>query len=324
MSDAGNPVGIAPGAQSNALGVHALVWVAGWSDRECRHAVASTARAGFDLLEVPLLDPSEVDAAMTARALAERGVTPTCSLGLTFDTDISSEDVDTVQRGVDLLVDAVTAAAAMGSRYVGGPIYSAMDKYRRPPTAAGRANAVAALRTVAAAARERGVTLGLEPVNRYESNLVNTAEQALDLIAEIDAADVAAPGSTDDAARRPGIVVHLDSYHMHIEQADMAGPVRRCAAAGRLGYVHVGESHRGYLGTGSLDLPGLFRALTDVGYTGPVVFESFSSAVVSPAFASALGLWRDLWSDSDDLAASAHRYLTTHLHAAHTVRRDLS
>jgi D-psicose/D-tagatose/L-ribulose 3-epimerase len=302
-----NPAGITSGTAGNALGVHALVWVAGWDRRQCRHAVAATARSGFDLLEVPLLDPAQVDADMTAGVLAEHGVTPTCSLGLTFDTDISSEDGDTVTRGVDLLLDAVQVAGDIGSRYVGGPIYSAMDKYRRPATAAGRANAVAALRTVAAAAHERDVTLGLEPVNRYESNLVNTAEQALDLIADVGADNV---------------VVHLDSYHMHIEQADMAGPVRRCAAEGRLGYVHVGESHRGHLGTGSLDLPGLFRALAEVGYAGPIVFESFSSAVVSPAFASALAVWRDLWTDSDDLVRAAHAYMTAHLDAARTVRRD--
>jgi D-psicose/D-tagatose/L-ribulose 3-epimerase len=233
-----NPTGITSGTAGNALGVHALVWVSGWDRRQCRHAVAATARSGFDLLEVPLLDPAQVDADMTA---------------------------------------------------------------------GGRANAVAALRTVAAAAHERDVTLGLEPVNRYESNLVNTAEQALDLIADIGADNV---------------VVHLDSYHMHIEQADMAGPVRRCAAEGRLGYVHVGESHRGYLGTGSLDLPGLFRALADVGYAGPIVVESFSSAVVSPAFASALAVWRDLWTDGDDLVRAAHAYMTAHLDAARTVRRD--
>lgn len=302
-----NPVGITSGTATNALGVHALVWVPGWSEHQCRQAVAATARSGFDLLEVPLLDPGEVDVAMTADVLAEHGVTPSCSLGLAFDTDISSEDADTVTRGVDLLLDAVTVAGGISSRYVGGPIYSAMDKYRRPATARGRANAVAALRTVAAAAREHDVTLGLEPVNRYESNLVNTAEQALDLIAEIGAENV---------------VVHLDSYHMHIEQADMAGPVRRCAAAERLGYVHVGESHRGYLGTGSLDLPGLFRALADVGYTGPIVFESFSSAVVSPAFASALAVWRDLWTDGHDLVRAAHAYLTAQPDAARTVQRD--
>jgi D-psicose/D-tagatose/L-ribulose 3-epimerase len=297
----------AAGAATNPLGVHALVWVAGWSEQQCRSAVAATARSGFELLEVPLLDPAEVDADMTAGVLVEHAVTPTCSLGLTFDTDISSDDTATVTRGVDLLLAAVAVAGDIGSRYVGGPIYSAMDKYRRPATAAGRANAVAALRTVAAAARTRGVTLGLEPVNRYESNLVNTAEQALDLIADVGADNV---------------MVHLDSYHMHIEQADMAGPVRRCAAAGRLGYVHVGESHRGYLGTGSLDLPGLFRALADVGYPGPIVFESFSSAVVSPAFASALAVWRDLWTDSDDLVRAAHAYMTAQLDAARSVARD--
>ncbi|HSK91050.1 MAG TPA: sugar phosphate isomerase/epimerase family protein [Euzebyales bacterium] len=300
-----NPLGLDGTGGHNALGVHALVWVAGWSPEQCRRAVAATAACGYDLLEIPLLDPAEVDPQMTVAALQGHDLQATCSLGLAFDTDVSSTDTATVERGRRLLLDAVAVAADIGSVYVGGPIYSAMDKYRRPATAAGRANAVAALRSVAEAARERGVTLGFEPVNRYESNLLNTAGQALDLIDDIGA---------------DNIVVHLDSYHMHIEERDMASPVRRCAAAGRLGYVHVGESHRGHLGTGSLDLPGLFRALVDTGYGGPIVFESFSSAVVSPAFAAALAVWRDLWTDSTELARSAHRHMRAQLAAARTAR----
>jgi D-psicose/D-tagatose/L-ribulose 3-epimerase len=74
------------------------------------------------------------------------------------------------------------------------------------------------------------VTIGVEAVNRYESNLVNTAEQALELVEEVGA---------------PNLVVHLDAYHMNIEEANLADPVRMCAE--RLGYVHIGESHRGYL-----------------------------------------------------------------------------
>ena len=91
------------------------------------------------------------------------------------------------------------------------------------------------------------------------------------------------------------------------------------AAAGRLGYVHIGESHRGYLGTGSVDFGAFFRALHDVRYDGPVVFESFSSAVVSPALSNTLGIWRNLWQDSDDLAAHANRFIRDGMHAVRTI-----
>jgi hypothetical protein len=79
-------------------------------------------------------------------------------------------------------------------------------------------------------AAANGVTLGLGVVNRYETNLLNNADQALAFIAEVD---------------EPNVDVHLDTYHMNIEEDDMLGPVRRCGD--KLVYVHVGESHRGYL-----------------------------------------------------------------------------
>jgi D-psicose/D-tagatose/L-ribulose 3-epimerase len=287
----------------NPVGIHALVWSGTWDETACRDAMRRTVAAGYDLIEVPLLDPAQVDAEMTRACAQEHGLATTFSLGLAPETDISSEDTATVRAGAKLLHDALDVAVRAGGDYLGGVIYSAMAKYTRLPTAAGRANAAAVLRELADAAAAHDVTIGLEAVNRYESNLVNTADQALALIEQID---------------RDRVVVHLDSYHMNIEETDMAGPVRRCAEAGRLGYVHVGESHRGYLGTGSVDLLGLFRALAEVAYPGPVVFESFSSAVVSEDFTAALGIWREPWSDGDDLAAHARRTIDAHLRAATT------
>ena len=84
----------------------------------------------------------------------------------------------------------------------------------------------------------------------------------------------------------------------------------------RLGYVHIGENHRGYLGSGHLDLTGFFHALADIGYTGPVTFESFSSAVVAPGLSNDLAIWRNLWDDGADLATHARTYLATGLAAA--------
>jgi D-psicose/D-tagatose/L-ribulose 3-epimerase len=99
---------------------------------------------------------------------------------------------------------------------------------------------------------------------------------------------------------------------MNIEERDPAEAVRLCGE--RLGYVHLGESHRGYLGTGTVDFPGFFRALARAGYEGPLTFESFSTAVISERFASALAIWRDPWQDGRDLA----------LHAREFVERQLS
>lgn len=285
----------------NPFGIHALVWTGSWERASVERACRRTRGCGFDLLEIPLLDPDAVDAAMTRGFLRRSGLDATCSLGLSFDTDISATDNATVERGRRKLARALDVAERIGSRYLGGVLYSALDKYHEPPTSRGRANAVAVLRDLAADAAARDIFLGIEPVNRYESNLINTVDQALDLI---------------DAIGSPQVVVHLDAYHAHIEEADLVTPVRRASEAGRLGYVHLGESHRGALGTGQVDLPALFGALVEVDYRGPLVFESFSSAVVSASFVGALAIWRDMWKDGVALATDANQYMRAALDAA--------
>ncbi len=283
----------------NRLGVHALVFVPGWSERECDQALEMTRQAGYDFIEIPLLDPDRVDPAMTRAALARHGLSATCSLGLGFDTDVSSPDAEVARRGEALLTRALRVAGELGSPYLGGVLYSAMGKYLAPSAPGARAQVAAALRRVAGVADGLGMKLGLEPVNRYESNLVNTAAQALALIAETEA---------------PNVVVHLDVYHMNIEEGDLEKPVLQCGD--RLGYVHIGESHRGYLGSGTIRFADFFRALARAGYAGPIAFESFSSEVISPEFCSSVGVWRDLWSDGRDLARHAHRFMEVELAAA--------
>ena len=129
--------------------MHALVWTGGWSEADARDACARTKAAGYDLLEIPLLDPASVDAEMTRQVLDEYGLRAATSLGLSFDADVSSEDDDIVAAGEALLNDALAAAAGMGAEYMCGILYSSLGKYSTGPTAKGRANAVAAIKRLA-------------------------------------------------------------------------------------------------------------------------------------------------------------------------------
>jgi D-psicose/D-tagatose/L-ribulose 3-epimerase len=285
----------------NLLGVHTLVWTGDWTVENARATAARSREVGFDLVELSLHDPDAIDVPRTREILDEHGLRVACSRGLPFDCDVSSDDPDTVARGLSLLRQAVRITHDLGGDYFGGVLYGALGKYDRQPTTAGRAHAVGAVRELAAEAADLGVTLGLEIVNRYENNLVNTAHQCLDLLDEIDADNV---------------TVHLDTYHMNIEEQDFVRPVHACA--GRLGYVHVGESNRGYLGSGTIDFTSFFHALADIGYTGPITFESFSSAVVAPGLSNQLAVWRDLWTDGADLARHARSFIADQLKAAHT------
>jgi D-psicose/D-tagatose/L-ribulose 3-epimerase len=280
------------------LGVHALVWVGGWSPAEARQAIAATAEAGYDLIEIPLLDPSSVDAADTRKVLEEHGIAAGCSLGLAPETNVSSEDPDAVAAGRVLLDNALRATVELGADYLGGVLYGVLGRHEAAVTERGYANAVAAMQELSEKAAREGVTIGIEVVNRYESNVFNTAEQGLRFLD-----DIGAPNAT----------LHLDTYHMNIEEPGMAEAIE--TVGDRLGYFHVGESNRGPLGSGTVDFAETFAALDRIGYDGTITFESFSSAVVSPALTRALCIWRETWDDGMELAVSARRFVERRLAA---------
>jgi D-psicose/D-tagatose/L-ribulose 3-epimerase len=283
----------------NKLGVHALVWEAGWSHEACARAIARTAEVGFDFIEVPALDPKSIDVDFTRRELEKNGLGVAFSLGLDADTDISSGDVEKAARGKEKLETALRVARDCGATHMCGILYSAFQKYYVPPTAAGIAMSVDVLGEVAELAAKSGIVLGLEVVNRYESNVLNTASQGVELCKRIGA---------------PNVKVHLDTYHMNIEESDIATAVRE--TGDYLGYFHTGDSHRGYLGSGSIDFAEIFRALVFSGFKGPITFESFSSRVVGQPLEGILGIWRNLWEDGHDLASHALMYTRAQIKAA--------
>jgi D-psicose/D-tagatose/L-ribulose 3-epimerase len=282
-------------------GVHALVWTGGWSPEEARHAIAATAEAGYDLIEIAPIDPTGFDADMTARLLQEHGLQVSASLGLSEDTDVSSEDPDVVARGRERLATALSVLRDSGGSVLCGVLYSKLGKYGGPATDRGRANSQEAIAWLADKAAASGITLALEFCNRYETNVINTTQETLDFITAVD---------------RPNVMAHLDTYHMNIEERSFRGAVQAAAAAGRLGYVHVGESHRGALGTGTIPWTEFFSALTEVGYEGIVTFESFSSEVVHRTLSNDLAIWRNLWTDNQALARDALAFARSGLAAA--------
>jgi D-psicose/D-tagatose/L-ribulose 3-epimerase len=195
-----------------------------------------------------------------------------------------------VARGRERLATALGVLRDSGGTTLCGVLYSKLGKYTAPATERGRANSQEAIAWLADKAAASGITLALEFCNRYETNIINTTQETLDFIAAVD---------------RPNVMAHLDTYHMNIEEHSFTEAVRAASAAGRLGYVHVGESHRGALGTGSIPWTEFFGALDEVGYDGIVTFESFSSEVVHRTLSNDLAIWRNLWTDNHALARDA-------------------
>lgn len=283
----------------NKLGLHAFVWTAGWTPEDAAMAIRSTAELGYDLIEASTMDLKAFDVPATLRELERHKLGITMSFGLTSDMDISSGDAERTKRGEAHLLDAISLARDVGATHVCGILYSAFQKYATPVTADGIRGSIEVVRRVAEKAQASGITLGMEVVNRYESNVLNTARQAIAYVKKVE---------------MPNVKLHLDCYHMNIEEADSAEAIRE--AGDLLGYFHTGDSHRGYLGSGSVDFPSIFRALENINYQGPITFESFSSAVVGQPLEGILGIWRNLWEDSRDLAAHAKAFTDVQMKSA--------
>lgn len=190
---------------------------------------------------------------------------------------------------------AVDIASKVGAKYLCGVLYSCLNKYDRPSTEENLKHSATILKRLCERAKPLGVTIGLEPCNRYETNLLNTTAATRAMIEN----EMQGPSNA---------VVHLDAYHHHIEERyeDAVS-----GAGNRAGYLHIGESHRGELGTGNVDFDRLFAALAKADYKGPIVFESFSKDIMNAGVISALAIWRRMWKieNAEQVAVNARKYI---------------
>lgn len=274
------------------LGIHSFVWTGGQTQEGLEMALEKSAEHGYRAIEFAYLRPQLFDLDRLAKRAQSLDIVIGVTMGLQSDSDVSSTDPDCVARGRQTLSDAVAAVRDLGGDKLGGILYSAHRKYDRQPSLEGWKNSVDTLAGIGDQAKTAGVDVVLEVVNRFESNLLNTTAQGMKFLADAD----------NDA-----LSLHLDTFHMNIEEANPAAAIR--LAGDRLGYVHIGESNRGYLGDGVIAFDPIFDALIDIGYAKDIVFESFSAAIVDEGLTLACAIWRDTWTDNDPLAAHAHRFI---------------
>ena len=240
------------------LGIHAYAWCAQWTNDEL-YLIDKVKELGLDFIEIPLMCLDTFDADAIKARLKSVGLDAVTSTVLLGDTDITSEDSTIRAKGVDYLNACVKATHAIGASSFSGVIYSQHVKAmsHRPDPKLWDYSADS-LRPVALHAQDLGVLVGLEPVNRYETCLVNTCEQALHL-KEMIGVD--------------SVKVHLDTYHMNIEEKSFYEATKM--AGDDLIHYHLCENDRGIPGTGLVDWDGIFKALAEINYTGNAALESF-------------------------------------------------
>lgn len=252
------------------LGVHTFAFAQEFDAPNMEAAVSRLSELGVKLVEIPLLRPDDLDTEATTRLCVKYGIEPTCTLGLPkhFNLQLNPQEV------IDFLCHALDIAQRAGSRVLSGVTYSSIGSTTGQPPTQAELDAVA--HVIGQAARYAGslnMSVGLEPCNRYETHLLNTAAQTRRLLERIGA---------DNA------FIHLDTYHMHIEESGMGQGFQD--AGEWLGYVHLSESHRGIPGTGNLHWDDCFTAMQAMQFDGPMVLESFN--YMHPDIASALAVWK--------------------------------
>jgi len=270
------------------LGIHAFVFVGEWNTESGNYAIDAAAKSGFEFVEIPLLKPREFDAASHRAALKAAGIGATCSLVLPKGAHMPQ--YPDVARA--FLFEALEKVEAVGSQYLGGCIaYDLGYLTGKPPTAQERETVVQVLRDVADEAEKRGITLALEACNRYETYLYNTLEETRETILAVSAHN---------------LKLHADTYHMNIEEDGFYAPFE--ATADVLDYIHMSESHRGMLGTGTVNWDEVWRALHDINFKGKLVMESF--AAINPDLQAATCMWRPPKQSPMTLATEGYTFLS--------------
>lgn len=246
----------------NKLGIFMNFWEKNW-DADHKKYIKKAAEIGFDVLEFqaqPLLEMSD-DHIRSLRALADDvGIELTYSLGLDRAYDVSSLDETMRKGGVEYLQNIIRKMKVGGGTLLSGVSYAGWgvpDNYlgdKRPYWE----QSLKSMREILKVAEECGVTYCVEAVNRFETCLINTAEEALRYVSELDS---------------PNIGVLLDTYHMNIEENNIGDAIR--LVGDKLTSFHTGENNRTAPGRGHLDWDEIFGALSDINYKGRIVSEPF-------------------------------------------------
>ncbi|OLT45574.1 sugar phosphate isomerase [Cellulosimicrobium sp. CUA-896] len=276
-----------------AVGVNTWVWASPLTDTALREIAPRVAAWGFDVIELPVEHPDDWDPDLAARVLAEHGLTASVSLVMGDGRELVAADAATVRSTQDYLRRVVDAAATVGAPVIGGPAYASVGRtWRlRPDEREAAYDELAEhLGPVVEHAVAAGVVVGLEPLNRYETSLVNTVDQGLEVVGRLPA---------------EGIGLMLDVYHMNIEEADLPAAIAR--AGERIAHVQVCGNDRGAPGADHLDWPAILAALDGAGYDGPLVIESFTAE--NATIATAASIWRPLAPTQDALAVDGLAYL---------------
>ncbi|MFD3004036.1 sugar phosphate isomerase/epimerase family protein [Pontibacter toksunensis] len=263
---------------------------------------------GYEVVEIPVEDPALLDVEKVKQALEEHGLQPVVCGAFGPSRDLTHEDPAYHRTSFDYIEACLDICVGLGAGFLAGPMYSAVGKARLVSPEQKKAEwdrAVTNLRKVCGMAEERGLEVALEPLNRFESDLVNTAEDVMRLVQDIN---------------HPAAKVLLDGFHMNIEEPDIERAIR--LAGDKLIHLQVSENYRGTPGTGQTRWEDYRRGLEAINYRGAVSIESFTPEVKE--LAGAVCIWRPLVPSQDGFAREGLQFLKKWAEGSEPSKKEVS
>lgn len=276
-----------------SFGVTTWLWTSPFNNSMIRELFEKVATIGFDAIEIAIEDPDLIDPIAVQSAIREFGIEAIACGAFGPTRDLTHTDPaihDNCFRYIEKCLDFCTA---WNAGFLAGPMYSAVGKARMVPPEQRKMEwelAVINLRTVCQMAASRNLQIALEPLNRFESDLVNTTVDVVRLIQDIN---------------HPAAKIMLDGFHMNIEEPDMEKAIR--LAGTNLVHVQVSENYRGTPGTGQTNWTALKNGLDAINYNGVISIESFTP--VNQELAGAVCIWRPLAGNQNDFARNGLAFL---------------
>jgi D-psicose/D-tagatose/L-ribulose 3-epimerase len=276
----------------NQFGANTWIWVSPLTDERLTQLAPRVRDMGFDVVELPIEQLGDWSPEHAAEVLTEHGLGASIAVAMAPGRELCGADAETVATTQAFLRECLDVAATVGAGAIAGPIYTSTGRtWRISPEE--RVSLYAELREnfkpLADHAGQVGVKIGIEPLVRYETSLINTVEQALEAI--------------DPLPDSVGLL--LDTYHANVEEKDFAGSFR--LGGSKIVHVHASANDRGAPGSDHIDWVGFRDALRDVGYDGPVVIESFTAE--NETIATAASVWRPLEVSQDAIAVDGLAFL---------------
>lgn len=271
-------------------GINTLLWTAGF-DRSHLDLLPRFREWGFDGVEIARFDFDTFPAADVRRAAEAAGLKTVFCSALTGNLSLVSDDATVRAKAIGFVKRGIETAAAIGADTFVGPFCSPVGYLPgRRRNADEWKWAVEGLQSVGPTLDTNGVTLAVEPLNRFETYFLNTTDDAVRLCRE---------------AGHERIGILFDTFHANIEEKNIG---RALSAAGKyVKHVHTCENDRGVPGSGHVEWTDVFTALRSIQYDGWAVIESFGSNI--PEIAAAACIWRDLAPSSDDIAVDGLKFL---------------